>query len=90
MMKHFDNRPEDFYIDTTIEYQDRRTDEYWEDTNVPYDEVIECIEDRSWEGLEMTNVIYYLNDMLAGSEDKPQELDEDEAYKLHQMLEALR
>lgn len=91
MFERFDNRPEDFYIDATIEYQDRKTGEYWEDENVAYDDIQDYIGDRAVEGLEVVNITYYLNDMCGGNDDYTTELmDESEAYTLNQMLEGSR
>lgn len=91
MLERFDNRPEDFYIDATIEYQDRKTGEYWEDENVAYDDIQDYISDRAVEGLEVVNITYYLNDMCGGNDDYTTELmDESEAYTLNQMLEGSR
>ena len=91
MLERFDNRPEDFYIDATIEYQDRTTGEYWEDENVPYEDINDYINDRGDENLEVVNITYYLNDMCGGNDDYTTELwDEGEAYALYQLLEKER
>lgn len=87
MFERFDNRPEDFYIDATIEYQDRMTGEYQKDENVPYEDINDYINDRGYENLEVIYITYYLNDMCGGNDDYTTELmDENEAYMLFQML----
>ena len=65
-------RPEDFYITADIEYYDKY-DEYWEDEDVAYDDVEDTISDR-WEddGLMVERVVYYINDMCAGSDEAPE------------------
>lgn len=87
MLERFDNRPEDFYIDATIEYEDRMTGEYWKDENVPYEDINNYVNDRGYENLEVINITYYLNDMCGGNDDCTIELcNESEAYTLSQML----
>lgn len=87
MLERFDNRPEDFYIDATIEYEDRMTGEYWKDGNVPYEDINNYVNDRGYENLEVINITYYLNDMCGGNDDCTIELcNESEAYTLSQML----
>lgn len=65
-------RPEDFYITADIEYYDKY-DEYWEDTDVAYDDVKDTISDRQEDaGLEVERIVYYINDMCAGSDEAPE------------------
>lgn len=65
-------RPEDFYITADIEYYDKY-DEYWEDEDVAYDDVENTISDRQEDaGLEVERVVYYINDMCAGSDEAPE------------------
>lgn len=65
-------RPEDFYITADIEYYDKY-DEYWEDEDVAYDDVEDTISDRYEDaGLEVERMIYYINDMCAGSDEAPE------------------
>lgn len=65
-------RPEDFYITADIEYYDKY-DEYWEDEDVAYDDVENTISDRQEDaGLEVKRVVYYINDMCAGSDEAPE------------------
>lgn len=65
-------RPEDFYITADIEYYDKY-DEYWEDEDVAYDDVEDTISDRQEDaGLEVERIVYYINDMCAGSDEAPE------------------
>lgn len=65
-------RPEDFYITADIEYYDKY-DEYWKDEDVAYDDVEDTISDRQeGAGLEVERIVYYINDMCAGSDEAPE------------------
>jgi hypothetical protein len=65
-------RPEDFYITADIEYYDKY-DEYWEDEDVAYDDVEDTISDRYEDaGLKVERIVYYINDMCAGSDEAPE------------------
>lgn len=64
-------RPEDFYITADIEYYDKY-EEYWEDEDVAYDDVEDTISDRWDEGLMVERIVYYINDMCAGSDEAPE------------------
>lgn len=65
-------RPEDFYITADIEYYDKY-DEYQEDEDVAYDDVEDTISDRYEDaGLEVERIVYYINDMCAGSDEAPE------------------
>lgn len=65
-------RPEDFYITADIEYYDKYN-EYWEDEDVAYDDVEDTISDRYEDaGLEVERIVYYINDMRAGSDEAPE------------------
>ena len=84
-------RPEDFYITADIEYYDKY-DEYWEDEDVAYDDVEDTISDRQEDaGLEVERVVYYINDMCAGSDEAPELVaDYGETEYVAKVLEMLK
>lgn len=84
-------RPEDFYITADIEYYDKY-DEYWEDEDVAYDDVEDTISDRQEDaGLEVERVVYYINDMCAGSNEAPELVaDYGETEYVAKVLEMLK
>lgn len=84
-------RPGDFYITADIEYYDKY-DEYWEDEDVAYDDVENTISDRQEDaGLEVERVVYYINDMCAGSDEAPELVaDYGETEYVAKVLEILK
>ena len=84
-------RPEDFYITADIEYYDKY-DEYWEDEDVAYNDVEDIISDR-WtdDGLMVERIVYYINDMCAGSDEAPELVsDYGEVEYVAKMLKMLQ
>lgn len=82
-------RPEDFYIAANIYYYDRY-DVCGTEEDIEYNDIDSYVEELISEGCTVSHIDYYMVDMLAGNEDKPEELSDSTIKEVKKILSALQ
>lgn len=82
-------RPEDFYIMANIHYYDK-----WDmcgiEEDIEYNDIDTYIEELIENDCTVSNIDYYMVDMLASNEDKPEELNDGTIKEVEKLLSALQ